>query len=328
MDDIILLVVLNLFPAYMGIHYARMTGKQNHPSRSLTEEVRQDVSIGISFRMRRRLVLIAWFLLWIMINVVYFALQRGNDTVRVAGMLFIAFALVLETLFLIQEEEALKQDQELSARILRSQADYYERQYRTIAAWQDAARRQRHERKNQALYLLSLAEKGDCQAIIRHLEQEQQGESMRGKSKVTTGNFTVDAVLNYELEEADKLGIRVSSTVSVPGDLDISGTILCGILGNALDNAMEACARLDQDERQMEIWMKVEKLNLMIEVRNRYDGVVNVREGRLLSRKEDRQTHGIGIRVMEEMIRQTNGTLETDWDENWFTLRIVVYHVI
>lgn len=73
--------------------------------------------------------------------------------------------------------------------------------------------------------------------------------------------------------------------------------------------------------------MKVERHNLFLEVKNSYDGVVDFRNGVLVTRKDGRG-HGIGIRVMEEMIHRVNGTLETMWDAFEFTLRIVIYHVI
>ena len=74
--------------------------------------------------------------------------------------------------------------------------------------------------------------------------------------------------------------------------------------------------------------MKVEKRNLMLEVKNRFDGMVETRHGHLLSSKPDAAEHGIGLRVMEELLRQADGTMETTWDESWFTLRMILYHVI
>lgn len=327
MDDVILLIVLNLFPAYMGIHYAGLTKPWKKEGQTLTEDVRNSADFGMTLRSRRRLILFVWLFLWILINLVYVILQRGNGTVRAIGMMFIAFTLVFETLFLLQEESVIKQDQEINARLLGYQADYYERQYRAIAAYQDEARKQRHEWKNKSLLLLAMARRGACGEMIRLLEEDQQMKAA-DMPAVNTGNFTVDAVMNYEIGQAEKQNIEVKTTIAIPDEMDINGTVLCGILGNALDNAMEGCMRLEPDKRKIRIWMKVEKRNLMIEVRNSFDGVVSVRNGRLVSRKEDSENHGIGIRVMEDMIRRTNGTLETLWDNQWFTLRVVVYHVI
>lgn len=324
MADAVLLIVMNLFPIYIGMHYVMMT-KHSDSMPGMWEETKKQ--FGPSEKARRRLVMAAWLFLWIAQNASYGILQVGNDIVRIFCMLFIAFTLVLEILFMTQEENTMKQYQEFNEKLLGNQAEYYERQYRAIAGVQDAMHRQRHEQKNRNLELLGLARQGDCQGIIRLLEEQQKGIENKWTA-VSTGNFTVDAVLNYELSLARDNEIAVESEVSVPNELDVNATVLCGILGNALDNAIDACCRLEEKKRKIHLLLKVEKHNLFFEVKNSYDGVVKCRDGRLVTRKEDSRGHGLGIRVMEEMIHRVNGTLETIWDDSCFTLRIVLYHVI
>lgn len=327
MADAVLLIVINLFSIYIAAHYMILTKRTDDSRQVLMQEVQQSVSYTPSFQARRRIIMIAWFLLLVALNISYWVLQKGGATARICGMLFIAFALVFEALFVGIEENSIKQYQKINERLLGSQAEYYERQYEAIAGFQDAMRRQRHEYKNRNLTLLAMARKQDCEGIIRFIEEEQMQPSMHFFS-INCGNFTVDSVLNYEIEVAKKHEVDVKTIISVPADMDVNDTILCGILGNAMDNAIDACRRLKPSERRIEFLMKVEKHNLFIEVRNRFDGVVAYNNGQLLSRKEDSMNHGIGIRVMKEMIRRVNGTLETFWDDSWFTLRIVIYHVI
>lgn len=327
MADGVLLIVINLFSVYIAAHYMILTKRGGDSRQVLMDEVQQSVSYTPSFQTRRRMIMIAWLLLLVALNIGYWILQKGGATARVCGMLFIAFTLVLEALFVSIEENSIKQYQKINERLLGNQAEYYERQYEAIAGFQDSMRKQRHEQKNRNLLLLAMAKKQDCDGIIRMIEEEQKQPLMQ-MFEVNSGNFTVDAVLNYEADVAKKYEVDVQTKVSVPIDMDVNDTILCGVLGNALDNAIDACRRLPASERRIEFLMKVEKHNLFIEVKNRFDGVVAYDNGRLLSRKEDSINHGIGIRVMEEMIRRVNGTLETFWDEAWFTLRIVIYHVI
>ncbi len=321
MADEVLLVVINLFSVYIALHYLLLSRREDDNRQEIMEGVQ------ISVKTRRKLIFLAWFLLLIVLNVSCFLLQRGDPTARVFGMLFIAFTLVLEALFVGIEENSIKQYQKMNERLLGSQAEYYERQYEAIAGFQDAMRKQRHEWKNRNLMLLALAKKQDCEGIVRMIEEEQN-VFYDQMFAVNSGNFTVDAVLNYEAEVAKHQNTEVKLSVSVPSDMDVNDTILCGVLGNAMDNAIDAGTHLPAERRRIELLMKVEKHNLFIEVKNRFDGVVAYSGGRLLSRKEDSRNHGIGIRVMEEMIRRVNGTLETFWDEEWFTLRIVIYHVI
>lgn len=325
MDDAVLLLIMNLFPVYIGIHYVLMTRDKNGCSRFW-----EDKGAGRRFmpssKARRRLIITAWLFLWAAQNISYAILQQGNDVVRIFCMLFIAFTLVLEILFMTQEENSLKDYQEFNEKLLGNQAEYYERQYHAIVGFQDAMHRQRHEQKNRDLMLLALARQGNCKELVRILEEGQRKAEAQ-RPAVSTGNFTIDAVLNYELSLAREKGIAVETDISVPNELDVNATVLCGILGNAIDNAIDACCRVDEKYRKIRLWMKVERHNLFLEVKNSYDGVVDFRNGILVTRKDGRG-HGIGIRVMEEMIHRVNGTLETMWDAFEFTLQIVIYHVI
>ena len=111
--------------------------------------------------------------------------------------------------------------------------------------------------------------------------------------------------------------------------MEVADSVLCGVLGNALDNAIEACDRVSEKERLVKIFMKVERKDLFIEIKNRYDGTIfKAQDGRLISRKENPQEHGMGLRIMHELLEHADGNVETMWDEHVFTLRVMIYHVI
>ena len=91
----------------------------------------------------------------------------------------------------------------------------------------------------------------------------------------TTGNRTVDAVLDFEKGRGKrKRRLKVEESISIPREMEVADSVLCGVLGNALDNAIEACDRVSEKERLVKIFMKVERKNLFIEIKNRYDGTI------------------------------------------------------
>ena len=187
-------------------------------------------------------------------------------------------------------------------------------------------RKERHERKNRNMELLMLAQKGAFDALICRLNEEQ---SLMTPHSSTTGNRTVDAVLDFEKAVAREKKIEVEESISIPREMEVADSVLCGVLGNALDNAIEACDRVSEKERLVKIFMKVERKNLFIEIKNRYDGTIfKAQDGRLISRKENPQEHGMGLRIMHELLEHADGNVETMWDEHVFTLRVMIYHVI
>lgn len=206
------------------------------------------------------------------------------------------------------------------------QLQYYAKQYEALSHFQETMRKERHERKNRNMELLMLAKKGAFDALICRLNEEQ---ILMTPHSSTTGNRTVDAVLDFEKAVAREKKIEVEESISIPREMEVADSVLCGVLGNALDNAIEACDRVSEKERLVKIFMKVERKNLFIEIKNRYDGTIfKAQDGRLISRKENPQEHGMGLRIMHELLEHADGNVETMWDEHVFTLRVMIYHVI
>ena len=207
------------------------------------------------------------------------------------------------------------------------QLEYYSRQYEDISRTQQETRKMRHELKNQYILIQALAEKGDCAAIIQMVSQMHQ--EVEGLVRCKTGNLAVDAVINYKIAAALEDKIQFDLNLNIPTQFDTNDVKLCGLLGNAIDNAIEACRRIQNRERRIQISMAVQKKNLFIEVKNPYDGtLLQDSKGKLLTRKEQAVNHGFGISIMEELLRNNYGTMETVWDEREFCLRMILYMVI
>lgn len=74
-----------------------------------------------------------------------------------------------------------------------------------------------------------------------------------------TGNVMVDAILNSKLTLIRERHIQVDATAMVPGDISISGIDLSVLIGNLLDNAMEACMKAPEEERFIRIYIDIVK---------------------------------------------------------------------
>ena len=71
-----------------------------------------------------------------------------------------------------------------------------------------------------------------------------------------TGNIMVDAILNSKISLAQNRKIKVNATAIVPKVLPVSEIDLCVIIGNLLDNAMEACLKLPEQDRTIRIYTR------------------------------------------------------------------------
>lgn len=286
-------------------------------------------SIFVKHRYHRRFLFLgSWIALWLMIFVFYYYLIYGTNRIQIWSACGIFSILLVSSVVFgfynrIQEDV----DDRVQDAMYQQQLEYYSRQYEDISRAQQETRKMRHELKNQYILIKALAKKGDCTAIIEMINQMHQ--DVEGLVRCKTGNLAVDAVLNYKMAAAQEDGIEFELNLNIPTKFDTNDVKLCGLLGNAIDNAIEACRRIKDRERRIQISMVVQKKNLFVEVKNPYDGtLLQDGKGKLLTRKAQAANHGFGISIMEELLRNNYGTMETAWDEREFCLRMILYMVI
>jgi sensor histidine kinase regulating citrate/malate metabolism len=142
-------------------------------------------------------------------------------------------------------------------------------------------------------------------------------------SQVRTGNRVLDVVLTAKTMYAREHGVDVFPVVD-GGLIDfISPLDITAVLGNALDNAIDAAASLsDADERVVRVALFAQDDFVMLRVDNAYDGVLHRRDGRIVSRKGG-QGHGYGLRNVESAVERYGGSVSITADERWFSLRVL-----
>lgn len=166
--------------------------------------------------------------------------------------------------------------------------------------------------------------------LIQHKYEEAQTmvSSMRGKLcsphslRNCTGNLALDAQINQMWETAEEKGIKVKSNIDVQKSLNIADEDLSVILGNAIDNAFEALAKIPDQEQQL--WMEVKYIKgiLFIQVKNTYFGEQFMG---IPKSSKTKKYHGIGLTSMERMVKKYRGKMKIKTEDNWFSLEIVLY---
>ena len=141
-----------------------------------------------------------------------------------------------------------------------------------------------------------------------------------------TGNIVVDSLVNHKYAIALKSGIRFEARVFIPSALPFKGGHLAIILGNLLENALEACQKLPQEQRYIILEASYIKEILQICIRNsssekeRRDG-----NGRYLTTKEDTSCHGIGLASVEQALACYDGELLLEHECGEFMASAVLY---
>lgn len=150
---------------------------------------------------------------------------------------------------------------------------------------------------------LAMEDEEGLKSFLDGLEQELD----RVDSFVKSGNLMVDAILNSKLTLADTQKIQVSCKAQLPKQLSIDDVDMCVILGNLLDNALEACAKLEAKERFLRIYLAVRKRQLYMSVQNSAKQELGFEERHYITTK--RGNHGLGMKRVQAVVDKYEGFL-------------------
>lgn len=141
--------------------------------------------------------------------------------------------------------------------------------------------------------------------------------------KYSTGNISLDAILNSKLSVAEKLNIDINSKVSVPEKLNISDIDLCVVIGNLIDNAIEACEKMKEYQKKfLRIYICVRKAQLYISVTNSTNEVIRKLSREYISSK--RGNHGHGLKRIDNIVEKHQGFINRKNEPGVFVTEIML----
>lgn len=187
-------------------------------------------------------------------------------------------------------------------------------------------RRKRHDLKHAMVELLQLAKSEEYEQLCSQIEELADLKSLEGIRIADTENSFVDSFINYKYEIARKNQIAFNMKLDVPNRLPFSNSDLCVVLGNALDNAIEANLRGCVEHSYIDLKMKYDGDNLIILVENAFDGkMMKSRTGESITRKRDKENHGIGIASIKKILEKYHGYYEVTEEKNVYRLHMILY---
>lgn len=216
---------------------------------------------------------------------------------------------------------------------LRRKASIYEKEFNLLEQHMHEReelmkefRVKRHDLKHQMLNLLMLLHEKNYDTLEKDIEKLAELDSLNGLFLVNTENSIIDTFVNSKYVIACENGIRFETALEIPTKLPFAGEDISVVLGNALDNAMEACMRGEVNDPYIKLEMSYDQGNLVIIVENSFDGILKKeRKGGRVTRKRDSQQHGIGIHSIRNVIRKYNGYYHVDVEGRVYRLEMILY---
>lgn len=179
----------------------------------------------------------------------------------------------------------------------------------------------RHDLKHHIFELKYLTAHEDINKILIYLDNMEK-QIVNEDEYICSGISEVDSTLNYLLHYARQNLDDVRAKVALPEELDIHGFTLNVILGNLLDNAIYAAKQ--SEKKYLSIFIREKQGILYIQVENSYSGVLRMEKNKLLSTKENVDRHGIGLGNVEKIVKEKEGDININWDEEIFCVKVML----
>lgn len=236
--------------------------------------------------------------------------QGSNPTfvnLETLGLLYINIVICAYVDVLSRAYEAEKE-----AQLTKQQLEVQKNYYMDVMLRQEETRSLWHDIKKYMASMESLVgseNKEEAQRCLERLHSTFQ----KSATAVDTGNTLIDSILTYGMKKAEDTGVNLLPEIWVDSNLDFPATDLFVIIGNTIDNAIEACSRVDSADRIVSISLYQKNHLLLYEIKNPYSPDVQPKSGKI---------HGYGLKNVRACVERNNGEMSITKENGIFDVTI------
>lgn len=246
-----------------------------------------------------------------------------TDTVYM--WLIFSMVLLMNVLFLyILYQRRMEQE---VVRLKQEQAELLEKDYKTLNQAYEINAKLFHDFHNHIGALQQMLAHEKYEEAVDYLDALQ--EPVKGMADtVWTGDDTVDYLINSKMTAASECGISFRAEVEFPRNTNISGVDLCAIIGNLIDNALDA-TKQNENQEDKKISLTIRRIHqmLVIKVENPYTVPIEQKEtGELQTTKKQEGLHGWGLKSAQTAAEKYDGMVRTTSEDNIFRAVATLYY--
>lgn len=262
-------------------------------------------------------------------SIVVIALLIYSGTCSDIGLTIVSIGLLIANFLMLYLYNLLLHSisQQYEMEMLKTQVQVYANQLNVILRGEEKIKALRHDMKHHLNELMLLANKHDAAEIQEYLDQ-MKSFLQNPNELVESGNLEIDSVLNYMLQKAKKELETVDIKVVLPEKVRHSFDLNV-LLGNLLENAIEAASKMENKYLSVDITLKRGILKVKIE--NSFESARILREEQqgkdmvLKTTKPFADQHGIGLKNVKKIVEKYNGTMAVTTQDGIYCVNLILY---
>ncbi|MDE6021526.1 MAG: ATP-binding protein [Ruminococcus sp.] len=236
-------------------------------------------------------------------------------TAIIVTLIIACVALLIAVFFLIRKLFYHLVDRriaEFQSDLINKQTEEIQNMYRQMQAW-------RHDYRNHIQNMKNRLD-GDQGELEQYLDELAE-DLTQADTSIKTGNVMADAVLNSKLSVAEQKGIQLNIKAHIPQGMTMTDVELCSVLGNLIDNAIEACEKLSYDQRFMRVYIDKFKGQFYLSVQN---SSPSVRRDKGTYRTTKEGSHGFGLFRIDRIAKKYGGYVNRQYEEGIFATELLI----
>ncbi len=253
------------------------------------------------------------------IGVVYLmesSIEQVNDTDVISWIIFSVMTLFSWILVYLYEKSRHEADM---MRFMEMRNALLEENYKNLSAAYSANAKVYHDFHNHIHILRQYLMRADTKSAQEYLDSIS--EPVKSLLERTwTGNEVIDVIINSKLKKMEEHNIQTHINVEFPNNSDILPGDICTILGNLLDNAIEACQKNEKTENKwIHITIRIVNAMLIFKIVNGNEKALQIRNKQLVTSKADERFHGWGLKSVTSAVEKYEGVLQHTIEEDRVT---------
>lgn len=281
---------------------------------------------GMSNKKNFILLLIPLGSMFVVYNVFMLSAQIG-DAQNIEKSLTSSVIIFLINVGIFKVYISLSKEKELQKYniVYKQQIELCTRHMREKEAVMLSYRNARHDMKQHFTVLMEMLNNDEYELAVNYLKNQINMESLSDVGISRTNNIVIDSLINAKHSIALKEKIKFTLDIHIPMELPFEGADICILLGNILDNAIEASMKIPEEKRYINCFMKYESNALIITLVNAFDGkLLKKRDNKIISNKEDAESHGIGLESVRKVADKYHGSVVIDIKQETFMIKITL----
>lgn len=179
----------------------------------------------------------------------------------------------------------------------------------------------KHDFKNHMSMISGLLQLGNKEDVISYIDEIDDSISKFDKN-MYTDNIAINSILKSKIKVIEEKRIIISLDLKIDSEIKVSNVDICIILGNLLDNSIEASS-ITKGYKFIDLRIISDNSRLVIKISNSTNGHVNEVNGQFFTTKNN-TINGMGLIQIDNIVKKYNGYINRKHESNMFTTYIMI----